>query len=128
MGIQAINQYTMALISLILALIMVESSGNNDAIGDNGKAYGCLQLHAAYVQDAAEYAGKNWVHEDAFDRNTSIQIFKAYMARYATEERLGRNPTASDIARIHNGGPNGYKKSATDKYLLKVKAAFKQTN
>tara|TARA_R110000803_G_scaffold36364_1_gene78100 strand:+ start:43 stop:429 length:387 start_codon:yes stop_codon:yes gene_type:complete len=128
MGIQAINQYTMALISLILALIMVESSGNNDAIGDNGKAYGCLQLHAAYVQDAAEYAGKNWVHEDAFDRNTSIQIFKAYMARYATEERLGHKPTASDIARIHNGGPNGHKKSATDKYLLKVKAAFKQTN
>ena len=118
----------MTLISLIIALIMVESSGNNDAIGDNGKAYGCLQLHAAYVQDAAEYAGKNWVHEDAFDRNTSIQIFKAYMARYATEERLGRNPTAADIARIHNGGPNGYKKSATDKYLLKVKAAFKQTN
>tara|TARA_R110000796_G_C14280313_1_gene402556 strand:+ start:131 stop:502 length:372 start_codon:yes stop_codon:yes gene_type:complete len=114
----------MNLITLIVALIAVESGGNNNEVGDNGKAFGCLQLHAAYVQDAAEYAGKDWVHEDAFDRETSIEIVTAYMARYATEERLGHEPTASDIARIHNGGPNGYKKSATDKYLAKVKLAY----
>ena len=41
----------MNLITLILALIAVESSGNDNAIGDGGLAYGCLQLHAAYVQD-----------------------------------------------------------------------------
>lgn len=108
--------------TLILALISVESSGNDNEIGDNGKAYGCLQLHAAYVQDAAEYAGKNWVHEDAFDRATAIEITKAYMARYATEKRLGHNATAEDIARIHNGGLNGFKKQATEKYWVKVKA------
>jgi len=102
--------------TLILALIMVESNGNDFEIGDNGAAFGCLQMHAAYVQDAAEYAGKDWVHEDAFQRDVAIQIFIAYMARYATEDRLGRPPTAEDIARIHNGGPNGYKKSATDRY------------
>ena len=38
--------------TLLLALIAVESGGNDHAIGDNGLAYGCLQLHAAYVQDA----------------------------------------------------------------------------
>ena len=27
------------------------------------------------------------------------------MCRYATEERLGRNATQEDVARIHNGGP-----------------------
>lgn len=116
----------MTFLALILALITVESSGNNDAVGDDGLAYGCLQLHAAYVADAAEFAGTDWVHEDAFDRDTAILIVTAYMARYATEERLGRKPTASDIARIHNGGPNGYKKSATDKYLAKVKLAHSQ--
>lgn len=110
----------MSYITLILALILVESNGNDAEIGDNGKAYGCLQMHSAYVQDAAEYAGKDWVHEDAFDRDVAIQIFMAYMARYATEERLGREPTPEDIARIHNGGPNGWRKPATVKYWNKV--------
>jgi soluble lytic murein transglycosylase-like protein len=112
----------MNLITLILALIAVESSGNDNAIGDGGLAYGCLQLHAAYVQDAAEYAGKDWKHEDAFDRETSIEIVVAYMDRYANEKRLGRPVTIEDIARIHNGGPVGYKKTATIKYWKKVEA------
>jgi len=115
----------MSYLSLILALITIESNGNNDAIGDNGAAFGCLQMHAAYVQDAAEYAGKDWVHEDAFDRDTAIQIFAAYMARYATEDRLGRPPTAEDIARIHNGGPNGYKTFATDRYWQRARTAMR---
>ena len=111
----------MTYMTLILALIMVESGGNDFEIGDDGKAYGCLQMHAAYVQDAAEYAGKDWVHEDALQRGVAIQIFEAYMDRYATPDRLGREPTAEDIARIHNGGPNGYKKKSTVKYWVKVK-------
>ena len=111
----------MNIMTLILALIAVESNGNDRAIGDDGLAYGCLQLHAAYVQDAAEFANEDWTHEDAFDRETSIDIVLAYMARYATEARLGRLPNAQDIARIHNGGPNGYKKDATLKYWGKVR-------
>ena len=107
-----------------MALISVESGGNDSAVGDNGKAFGCLQLHSAYVQDASELAGLDWKHEDAFDRTKAIAITMAYMARYATEERLGRVPTFEDWARIHNGGPNGYKKSATDKYWKKVKTEF----
>jgi len=46
---------------------------------------------------------------------------KSYMQRYANEERLGRPVTAEDIARIHNGGPNGYKNPATIKYWRKVR-------
>ena len=48
------------------------------------------------------------------------------MARYATERRLGRTPTYEDVARIHNGGPNGYKKTATYKYWQKVKKKLAQ--
>lgn len=106
---------------LLAALVAVESSGDPNAIGDNGLAYGCLQLHAAYVQDAAQWAEEAWKHEDAFNPATAEQIVWAYMARYATEKRLGREPTYQDIARIHNGGPNGFKKAATDGYWLKVK-------
>ena len=106
---------------LLAALIAVESSGDPNAIGDNGQAYGCLQLHSAYVQDAAEYARQDWTHEDAFDPEKAKQIVRAYMARYATKKRLGREPTYSDLARMHNGGLNGHKKTATDKYWQKVK-------
>ena len=107
-------------------MIQVESSGNDNAIGDNGASWGCLQLQSAYVQDAAEHAGEDWVHEDAFDRITAMKITLAYLARYATEERLGRPVTAQDIARIHNGGLNGYKKQATEKYWVKVKAELER--
>lgn len=115
-------EYNISIITLILALIQVESSGIDSAIGDNGASWGCLQMQAAYVQDAADHANKNWTHKDALNRDKAISIFTAYMDRYATEKRLGRKPTAQDIARIHNGGPNGHLKVATEKYWVKVKA------
>jgi hypothetical protein len=115
-------EYNISIITLILALIQVESSGVDSAIGDNGASWGCLQMQAAYVQDAAEHANENWTHKDALNRDKAISIFTAYMDRYATEKRLGRKPTAQDIARIHNGGPNGHLKVATEKYWVKVKA------
>ena len=69
----------MTILSLILILIQVESSGNDLAVGDGGKAYGCLQMHAGYVQDAAEYAGEDWKHEDAFCRETSIDSLLTWL-------------------------------------------------
>ena len=38
---------------------------------------------------------------------------------YATERRLGV-VTLEKMARMHNGGPNGHKKEATEKYWAKV--------
>lgn len=105
---------------------MVESNCNPNAVGDDLKSIGILQMQEAYVQDAAEFAGQDWVHMDALDELTAIRIFRAYMARYATEERLGRPVTFEDIARIHNGGPNGYKKKSTLHYWNKVKCLMEK--
>ena len=44
------------------------------------------------------------------------------MNRYATFQRLGRFPSCEDYARIHNGGPNGYKQSWTNGYWKKSRA------
>jgi hypothetical protein len=110
------------MLTLVLAMIQVESSGNDQAVGDDGFSYGCLQLQADYVYDAAAFANQDWKHDDAYDRRKSLKIMSAYMARYATEKRLGRPVTAEDIARIHNGGPNGYRWESTKKYWVKVKA------
>lgn len=100
---------------------MVESSCNPNAVGDDLKSIGILQMQEDYVEDAAEHAGEDWVHMDALDELTAIRIFRAYMDRYATEEQIGRPVTFEDIARIHNGGPNGYKKKSTIPYWNKVK-------
>lgn len=107
--------------TLILAMILVESGGDPSAVGDDGRAFGVLQIHEAYAIDASQEAGKPWRHDDAFDHLIAIEMLKAYMARYATPERLGRNVTAEDIARIHNGGLYGYRKDSTLRYWDKVK-------
>ena len=105
-------------IEFIMLLSMVESIGNPHAIGRHGEL-GMLQMTSAYVQDAAEYAGKDWTHEDAIDEILAIKIFRAYMARYAAKERQSRPVTLEDIARIHNGGPNGYLKKINKVILEK---------
>ena len=52
----------------------------------------------------------------------SERVIQAYMDRYATERRLGHPATNEDIARIHNGGPNGYRMCSTLKYWRNVEA------
>jgi hypothetical protein len=42
-------------------------------------------------------------------------IFDAYLRRY------GKGKSAEDRARIWNGGPKGYEKSATKRYWKEVK-------
>ena len=111
--------------SLINALISVESSGKDNAVGDKGKAKGCLQIWEVVVIDVNRKFNTDYKHDDAFDRKKAIDICRKYLSIYATEARLGRKPTLEDYARIWNGGPNGFKKSATEKYWEKVKKALK---
>jgi len=119
---------------ILFILMTVESGGNINAVGDGGKALGLYQLHAAYVQDAAEHLCRNHPEVEieypaaAMNPISAAHLVKAYMARYATEDRLGRPVTVEDICRIHNGGPNGYKKSSTDAYWAKCKKVIKDNN
>ena len=113
------------------AIHMVESSGrltgDKPILGDwcpRRGVYlsrGPLQCSEAAWIDA-KMEGK---YEDVDDLGYSLQVFRKYMARYATERRLGRKPTLEDKARIWNGGPNGYKRSATNGYWKKVLEALK---
>jgi len=107
---------------LVNALIQVESNGQDDAVGDNGSAIGCLQIWKIYWLDATERSNIGGKYLDCFTRNYSIKIFDAYMKRYAREAWTNPNKfDAEKVARIHNGGPKGYKKTATLKYWKKVK-------
>jgi len=113
---------------LITLLISIESGGNDSAIGDGGKAYGCLQIHAGAVADYNRLTGSSITHADCFDREVSIAVFKAYVGHYATFKRLGRKPTMEDAARIWNGGPNGYKKACTLPYAGKLHKKLSEIN
>ena len=109
---------------LIDALVKVESNGDSRAIGDNGKALGVLQIWSVVVEDVNQVSRIKYTHADAFDPAKARAICRAYLARYCTAKRLGREPTDEDFARVWNGGPNGHKKAATKSYWKKVLAVL----
>jgi len=104
---------------LIAALIRVESKGDTHAVGGGGKSLGCLQLTKIYIQEVNEIYKTDFSFNDALNQQKSVEITKMYLGYFGG--RIGRKPTLEDLARIHNGGPNGHKKFATKKYWEKVK-------
>lgn len=95
---------------LLNAIWFVESGCRNGAIkGDNGNALGPMQVWRAYWQDATEFSGLGGSYQDVSDIKYAKKVVKAYMARYCTKRRVGREPTLYDFAVMHNGGPNAHK-------------------
>ncbi len=108
------------LMYIILALIAVESNGDRQAVGDDGRAVGVLQCHKVVVDDVNRIAGTAFTYDDRLDYNKSVEICGIYLTHYVTKERLGHTPTEEDYARCWNGGPSGYKEAHTEGYWLKV--------
>ena len=111
---------------LIRALIHVESGGNDSAIGDRGKAVGCLQIHPILVREVnrtLKRQGSNirYSLEDRYSRTKSIQMFKIIIDTYKFMHFHSFMEYSEIIARRWNGGPRGDKKKATVKYWNKVK-------
>lgn len=116
------------LINYILPfLIAVESGGDPNAIGDGGKAVGILQIHKCVVDDVNRIYGKAYAYADRLDvekSNTIARLYLRYWGWYY-EKHTDEKATAETLARIHNGGPRGWKKKATEKYWAKVQKAIK---
>ena len=122
------EQMTITNLILILlpALAAVESGGEADpnaCFGDNGQARGKWQIHASYLADANEYAGTSYTHEEMHCEWKARHTVIAYLLRWGKhyERETGKQVTLEVLARIHNGGPNGWKKKSTRKYWIKVK-------
>ena len=110
---------TQVSIELVDAIGMVESGFDPKAIGDNGKAVGILQIHKAYVDDVNRILGRNvYTYEDRWDAGKSYSMAFVYLNHYGRRYKriTGNDPTMEVFARIHNGGPNGWKKYATKEY------------
>ncbi len=114
---------------LIQAMIHVESSGNDNAVGDRAlryRAYGPLQVRQVAVDDINRRFGTNYRARQALgDRELSVELFRRYMEIYATEEHLGKQPSFECMARIWNGGPNGCSKWNTRRYWNRVEARMR---
>ena len=66
-------------------LITLESGGDCSAIGDNGRAVGCLQIHEIYVHDVNRiYKTKYRWPEDCYDLGKSIDISREYLEHYGS--------------------------------------------
>ena len=112
---------------LLDAIEIIESGGDCNAVGDNGRAVGAYQIHLCYLEDANKQSWhKIFTENDRYDRQKSREMVRLYMDRYATYGRLGREPTLEDMARIHNGGANGYKKESTKAYWQKIKRVLRE--
>ena len=105
--------------NLISALIIVESSGNDLAIGDGGKAIGPLQIHRSVVVDVNRFTGSHYRHQDMTNRAQARAVCEAYLKHY------GRGKTTEEQARIWNGGPKGDQKTSTEAYWRKVQRNLK---
>ena len=105
--------------NLISALIIVESSNNDLAVGDQGRAIGCLQIHKAVVLDVNRITGSHYKHSEMTNRVAARAVCEAYLKAY------GKGASTEQLARRWNGGPTGDRKSATEAYWSKVKKNLK---
>ena len=107
-------------VKLLAAMCEVESNGDCSKVGKVGEL-GCYQIRECFWLDALEWDSSiGGEYEDVIDREYAEKVIYAFWERYANEKRLGRPVTDEDRARMHNGGPNGYKKTKTIKYWDKV--------
>lgn len=113
--------------ALILAIAKVESNNNSFAIGDNGKAVGKFQIWIDVVKDINRIDGQiSFTYKDRFCPIKSRAILVRYLWYYGTryQKITGKVPDDEVLARIWNGGPNGYKRSTTLPYWNKVKTVM----
>lgn len=109
---------------LLHALKMAESGCKSDAIGDNGKAVGILQLHKVYVDDANRIVGYNkYSYNDRYDVRKSEEMTRIVLTHYGKhyERKTGKRCTDEILARIHNRGFSQWNDKLGERYWNRVK-------
>ena len=108
-------------------LVRIESNGNQYAVGDQGRSLGILQIRKEVIADVNRFSKIKYTHEDAYSPEHAKAICRIYLQHYCTPLRLGHEPTMEDLARVWNGGPNGYKRSCTLPYAVKLFTLIKKS-
>jgi len=117
--------------AFLAALITVESGGDWTAIGDNGKARGGLQIHEQTWYEGVDFISTTRVGWDwgfgSKSETLSKAVARGYLEHWGEhyEKVTGKPVTEEVLARLWNGGPNGWKKRSTIKYWVKVNKVLK---
>lgn len=107
------------------AIVEIESRGDCNAVGDDGRAIGPAQIHREYWADACRFMRVDWPYSDARNPEKAFCAVWAYTWVYC--QRQGLQWTHENIARTHVGGPRGpYRKSSLP-YWYKVKSEMEKT-
>jgi hypothetical protein len=99
---------------LLNAIVIVESRSDSQAVGDGGRAIGPYQIHRTYWRDGTRILGVDWTYNEARDAAKAREVVRAYLLYY------GKGKSFIEMARIHNGGPDGDKKTSTLRYARKI--------
>jgi hypothetical protein len=89
-------------------------NGGRDAVGDDGLALGPYQIHRAYFVDSG-VAGR---YEEVRNPDFSRRVVVAYWKRWCPAAL--ESCEAEVLARVHNGGPAGARRSRTLAFWRKV--------
>ena len=115
-------------LSLILALIAVESGGDDAAVGLHGEV-GCLQIKPCVIHDVNLALPRPFYKlSDRTNRDVSMQILRRYLARWGAREHLRRAVTSKDLALIWHYGPTGWRRKDEGArcYWAKVRKAMRE--
>ncbi len=108
---------------------------NKHLVGDKHlrhKAYGDFQIRLTCLADVNKFVGKKqmrrvWKKDkltmhDMLDQKKAEWVFVTYLSHWGKvyTQETGKIPTVEVYARIHNGGPNGWKKWNTRRYGMLV--------
>lgn len=103
------------------ALAAVESGGDDAAVNAREDAHGRYQIRAAALADANRILCTDYTLADCHDPAVAARIVRAYLGHYGAALSA---PTPTALARIWNGGPNGYKRDATRGYAERFHRAY----
>ena len=87
------------------------------------------QLRDIYIDDVNRILGRNeFKYEDKFDVGKSREMMRIYWGWYGSiyESKTGNTVSYSVLARIHNGGPDGWKKYAAKRYANRVMSIMEE--
>lgn len=104
-------------------IAQIETGANDSLSGENGMGRGRYGIYEVCVLGSGLNALLGYTHEDMHDKDKADKVFWAMMGifNYLYWQKNGAPPSYEDLARMWSGGPMGYEKEATLRYLEKFK-------
>lgn len=118
-SVQAMNAWHHPLFA---AMRQVESYNGRELVGDKGRSRGVYHIQACYVADVNRVYGTKFTLIDRDNPVKAHRIVRLYLSHYGRlyTHVTGKPVTCEILARIHNGGPEGWKKKSTLKHWRRV--------